>query len=117
MHFRLSMFLALACPASAYAACPGTTQLEMNQCAFEEYQRADAQLNATWTNAKAYMDGLGAGDILLDAQRKWLAFRDAACASEVAPFQGGSIRPLVHATCLTRLTQRRTQDLAEFTRY
>ncbi|WP_081536135.1 lysozyme inhibitor LprI family protein [Rhodovulum sp. P5] len=87
------------------------TQAEMNQCAASAYTAADAELNAVWPGAKQAMDQMGAGALLLDAQRKWIAFRDAACAAERAPFEGGSIAPLIHYDCLKRLTERRTEDL------
>ncbi|WP_217645967.1 lysozyme inhibitor LprI family protein [Poseidonocella pacifica] len=85
----------------------------MNQCAGAEFEAADADLNAVWRVVKPRMDEIGAGASLLDAQRKWIAFRDAACASEADVYSGGSIAPLVAASCLARLTTRRTQDLRE----
>lgn len=102
---------ALLLPPTAALACPGQTQLDMNACAEADYKRADADLNAYWRPVKAHYDAIGAGDVLLDAQRKWLAFRDAACAAETAPYAGGSILPLVHWTCLARLTWARADDL------
>ncbi len=110
MRFALSLFAALV-PMTASAACPGQNQLEMNQCAQAEYQQADAQLNAIWGPAKAYYDGFGAGAVLLDAQRKWISFRDAACQAEIAPYAGGSIQPLLYSKCMTRLTWARVTDL------
>ena len=99
---------------TAQAACPGQTQFEMNQCADATYQQADAALNAVWPQAKARMDALGAGADLLDAQRKWISFRDAACSAEIAPYAGGTIQPLIWSSCLTRLTLQRTDDLRSF---
>lgn len=113
MRFALSMTL-IWLAGTASAACPGQTQLEMNDCAKLEFVQADEQLNAAWNQAKAAMDGLGYGDMLLDAQRKWLAYRDAACAAEVSPYEGGSIQPLIAYSCLTRLTRARSQDLENF---
>ena len=115
MRFVFSVVLCVW-GAAAQAACPGQSQLEMNECAAAEYQQADRQLNAAWPIAKAYMDNLGAGDLLLDAQRKWLAFRDAACSAEIAPFAGGTIQPLVWYSCLTRVTRTRTDELQALTR-
>ena len=110
---RLAAMLAVlaGAPVSAVAACPGQTQLEMNDCAVAAPGSADADLNAVWSVVKPQMDSAGVGARLLDAQRKWIDFRDAACAAEVALFEGGSIAPLVYSNCLTRLTQRRTEDL------
>ncbi|MEP6020839.1 MAG: lysozyme inhibitor LprI family protein [Paracoccaceae bacterium] len=101
---------------TASAACPGNTQLELNECAAAEFQQADAQLNAVWPQVKGYMDSIGQGAVLLDAQRKWIPFRDAACTAEIAPYAGGSIQPLIWYSCLTRLTQTRTFDLQELMR-
>lgn len=95
----------------AVAACPGVTQLEMNDCAAAEYQRFDAELNAVWPIAKTFADSVGAGGQLLDAQRKWIAYRDAACGAEIAAYAGGSIQPLIWYSCLTRHTRNRSFDL------
>ena len=46
---------------TASAACPGNTQLELNDCAAAEFQQADAQLNAVWPQVKGYMDSIGQG--------------------------------------------------------
>ncbi len=107
--------LFLALPIAASAACPGNTQREMNDCAKQRYDAADAELNAAWKPARSFFDGLGKGDVLLDAQRKWLAFRDAACLAETTPYEGGSIVPLVHFDCMTRLTLQRTETLRHMT--
>ncbi|ANB34347.1 uncharacterized protein YecT (DUF1311 family) [Rhodovulum sulfidophilum] len=113
-HLAVTLAALLACgglPGTALAACPGNTQLEINDCAASAYRDADAQLNAVWPAARAAAAASGADGLLLDAQRKWIAFRDAACAAEAAQYRGGSIQPLVHADCLRRLTDRRTADL------
>lgn len=116
MRFACSVLFVLAAGAAG-AACPGQTQFEMNECAQAEYRQADAALNAAWGPAKSFMDRIGHGDALLDAQRKWLAFRDAACTAEIAPYSGGSIQPMIWSRCLTRLTRTRTQELLAFGRY
>ena len=97
----------------AQAACPGQTQIEINECAAARYAQSDAQLNAVWPQVKGYMDGVGAGALLLDAQRKWLAYRDATCSAEIAPYGGGSIRPLIWYDCLNRVTLSRTYELQQ----
>jgi uncharacterized protein YecT (DUF1311 family) len=86
-------------------------QQDMNYCAAEEYREADAELNATWRDAIAWAEEVGLEDDLRTAQRAWITFRDAACAVETAVWEGGSMAPLIHATCMTRLTRARTTDL------
>lgn len=92
-------------------------QQTMNACAAKEYSEADDALNAAWTSAKAFGDAIGQGDALLEAQRAWLTYRDAACAVQASPYEGGSLQPSIHATCLSRITNERTAMLLEFNAY
>ena len=98
-------------------------QQEMNWCAAQGFEKADAALNAQWKKAAAAMRARDAdqslpGDdrpghfaTLLEAQRAWIAFRDAQCRSEGYLFRGGSMEPLLVHTCMTRLSEERTQQL------
>ena len=95
----------------ALADCPGETQAEMNACAASIYAQADAELNREWPKVKARMQRMGAWDELLDSQRKWLAYRDAACEAEAKLFEGGSMQPLMRSMCLAALTEQRTREL------
>ncbi|MHA6326683.1 lysozyme inhibitor LprI family protein [Roseivivax sp. CAU 1753] len=100
-----------------------TTQVEMTGCAGLEYERADAELNRVWRMAVATVRrwdktigpaDVPAEDILRDAQRAWIPFRDQACEAESLAVRGGSMQSQVFLMCLTRLTTRRTEDLASF---
>ncbi|QEW22459.1 hypothetical protein LA6_004683 [Marinibacterium anthonyi] len=113
----LASLVLLALPVTAQAACPGDTQIELNECAAADYKTADAELNTAWKPAKAFFDQIGHGDALLAAQRQWIAFRDAACQAEILPYDGGSIQPLIYSTCMTRITRQRTEDLKQLTGY
>jgi uncharacterized protein YecT (DUF1311 family) len=93
--------------AASPVACPGSTQTEMNICASDEFRAADARLNAAWRSLTKSAD-------LLKAQRAWITFRDADCAFQANPYQGGSIQSLIRSTCMTGHTQTRTQQLLEF---
>lgn len=101
---------------AADCIAPQAQQL-MNACAAREYQQADAALNTAWKSAKSFADAIGRGDALLQAQRAWLQYRDAACDVHASPFEGGSIQPLIRATCLAELTAQRTRMLLEFNAY
>lgn len=118
----LSVLLLLAMPAGAQDLdCENAmAQQEMNACAAQDYDEADAALNAAYKQARAAMKTLdanlepadrGAEAALLAAQRAWLPYRDAACASEGWLMHGGSAEPLVVYGCLATLTRQRTQDL------
>jgi uncharacterized protein YecT (DUF1311 family) len=96
------------------------TQRDMNYCAHQEYIAADGDLNADYQAAKAYLkeldrdlpEGLrGASQALLEAQRAWIPYRDAACRTEGFQMRGGSMEALFVSSCLTTLTRRRSEDL------
>lgn len=89
------------------------TQLDMTQCAYEDFMAADAELNATYGRSmdRATAWGGDAAVALRAAQRAWVPFRDAACYAEGTLFEGGSIQPMIVQSCKADLTRRRTQDL------
>lgn len=107
---------ALQAQSAAECIAPQQQQL-MNACAYREYEQVDAALNAAWKPAKAFADAIGQGKTLLTAQRAWLAYRDAACEAHASPFEGGSLQPLIRATCLSEITAERTRMLLEFHGY
>jgi len=106
-------------------------QTELNQCAAQDFVVADQRLNAQWSLTAAHMrqrdaetrpyypdDGRpGYFDQLLAAQRAWLAFRDAHCASEGYWARGGSMEPMLVSGCKAALTNARTEQLRELANY
>jgi uncharacterized protein YecT (DUF1311 family) len=96
------------------------TQIEMTECAEQEWIMADSELNAAYRVAMDLMkkvDGnlpktdRGAVDFLRQAQRDWVSFRDNACAAEGYLMHLGSAEPMVIYRCRARLTLQRTEDL------
>jgi uncharacterized protein YecT (DUF1311 family) len=100
------------------------TQLDMNQCAGIDFQRADIELNRVWREAiaAARQDDAeieGSNDRrpteeaqLREAQRGWLIFRDAECTVEgYREARGGSMEPLIYNGCRARLTRERIAQL------
>ncbi|WP_406720498.1 lysozyme inhibitor LprI family protein [Thioclava litoralis] len=89
------------------------TQADMTGCAALDFAQADAALNAEYaaTRDRAKARGAAQADALLQAQRAWIAYRDAACKAQGLEFEGGSLEPMVVAMCKTELTQRRSEDL------
>lgn len=102
-------------------------QQEMNWCAARDFAIADYALNTQWAETTAAMKARderreagafpetdkrpGYFDTLLEAQRAWIAFRDAHCRSEGYYARGGSLEPLLVSTCKTALTNVRTEQL------
>ncbi len=118
MRLLLPLLL-LPLPALAQGGvdCANTSiQAELNTCAALDYEAADAELNAAYAAAmevaRSY-DGQQEA-LLRDAQRAWIAFRDAACSAEASLVEGGSMQPMVGSGCLARVTRERTEDLRSY---
>ena len=123
----LSTLLALAAAAQdPEIDCDNAmAQLEPNACAYKEFERTDAAMNAQWKLTAARMKQIdkdfdrtqdnrpGYFDTLLAAQRAWLTYRDQHCASEGYTMRGGSAEPMVISGCQTQLTDARTKQLKE----
>lgn len=116
------LFAAMPLAAAAQDCDNAVDQQSMNLCAHAEWQAADAELNSAYRQAMDFMKAIdadlpeaeqGAAKALRDAQRAWISFRDLACTAEGYLMQGGSAQPLVISGCMTRLTQERSQSLAE----
>ena len=89
------------------------TQMAMNMCAGQDYQAADEELNAVWAELREARQDRPSWQPILDAQRLWIPFRDAHCEAEAAPYEGGSIQPLIRLSCLAVVTEQRTAQLRE----
>ena len=120
----LAGIMAGVSPAGAQDCGNPANQAEMNNCAYGDWQLADAELNRVWKQAMKVarqmdLDYLPDGqrpavDILRDAQRLWIKFRDQACEAESLAFRGGSAQAMLLYACMERLTVRRTEDLKQF---
>ena len=99
---------------------PSTTP-EINVCAERDFKRADTQLNAAY---KAMLGRVETGTdfdaqtqaglraAIGDAQRKWVAFRDADCTEAIGrEWTGGTGQGAAIYTCLTEKTLARTKEL------
>lgn len=92
----------------------------MNQCGWLALEEADIALNVAYKDARRAVKAMGSGsrpdgkaeaDVLRDAQRAWITFRDLACDVEGSIARGGSLEPFLVSSCLARLTEQRTRDL------
>lgn len=90
---------------------PDGTQQEMNQCAYQDYQVADKQLNQVYKKTLATLNA-ERQRLLRDEQRTWLKARDPACKAESIDSEGGSMWPLVFYGCLQERTVQRTKAIA-----
>ena len=92
-------------------------QQEMNRCAAEAARAADAEMNRAAAQVmRQFVEHQGgengeAARRLRDAQRTWLAFRDAQCALAGVEALGGSLEPYLVGDCLKNMTEQRTVEL------
>jgi len=119
----IAVLLCLPCTAFAQETIDcdlNGPQIELNQCAYEDYQAADAELNDVYKKAVAALkemdsyqepkDQIGV-KTLKEAQRAWITYRDLACEAEAFTFFGGTAAPMVHSGCMAAITRARTEDL------
>ncbi|CAN5617523.1 lysozyme inhibitor LprI family protein [soil metagenome] len=107
------------------AKAEGQTTIGMTFCAMEEAAAWDLILNETWgelvliSRRRAILDDEAGEvpapleDMLREAQRAWLAFRDADCAHEYAVWGLGSMRQIAGARCVLDRTAQRVIELRE----
>src|SRR5262245_3342038 len=86
------------------------TQVEMNQCASDEYKNADAELNKIYQQAMLKLEPEHK-EKLKAAQTAWIKFRDTHCECEAFFVRGGSIEPMYRLECLKQITKDRTVQL------
>jgi uncharacterized protein YecT (DUF1311 family) len=124
LHAALALLAAVQ-PPSAQTCRDPQTQADMNGCAWLDFERADAALNAAYREAvtraraadreaAAYVTGddrPGEEATLREAQRAWVAFRDAHCRLEGYEARGGSMESMLYDGCRATLTNERTAQL------
>lgn len=105
----------LAQPADCSAAM---TQQDLNRCAAEATRAAEADMSRTaglvMRQILAQHGGGESGEAATrfrNAQRTWLAYREAQCALAGVEALGGMLEPVIVAGCLRDMTERRTSDL------
>jgi uncharacterized protein YecT (DUF1311 family) len=112
----VGMLMALGIGCSAQAQDCDANQASMNQCASKEYAALDAELNTQYNAQMGYLKTPARKKALQDAQKKWIAFRDADCQYQAGKREeGGSLWPLVQAQCLSGQTKVRVQQLKAYT--
>jgi uncharacterized protein YecT (DUF1311 family) len=121
------LLLAAATPAAAAMdECQElTSNVEMTECAWNQYRDADTALNDVWGRVMTQIEATDADvmpadkvkawrKVLTAAQRDWANFKDQDCNGAVAfEWYGGSGAGLAIATCLYDHTVARTKELTD----
>jgi uncharacterized protein YecT (DUF1311 family) len=87
------------------------TQAEMNATAREHFARADADLNKTYQAVLKKLPDAESKQKLKEAQRAWIASRDAEATRAADEVRGGSMAPTLRYETMTELTQQRIKQL------
>lgn len=114
----LAAIVAVAMPSVAYAqdkCADAEDQATMNQCAEAAFEASDKKLNELYKQIEARLaDDEDTKKLLIQAQRDWVKFRDAECRFRTAGAAGGSVVPMLVATCMDELTQSRANAFAGY---
>jgi len=86
------------------------TQAEMNEHAYQSFQRADTKLKNVLTSIESYLDKTEL-ETLRKAQDSWKIFREKQAVFASSQYKGGSIESLIYYSELERLTVERTASL------
>ena len=89
------------------------TQEELNFCAKRNYMRADSELNAVQQQLFKRLTSKQKEN-LKDAQKKWLAYRDAHCKFWAADYEGKPMYDTIFYDCMQEVTSSRMEELQEF---
>ena len=110
------MAMVMAAPPAGAQSCAGAgTQADLNECTARALQQASAALEERVATILARLDDAPrTAELLLAAQGRWEAYRDAECDFATVGVAGGSIYPTVLAECRTDLTEAREAALAAY---
>lgn len=118
----------LACMHTVSETCQaeeegGYSTMGMAMCNQAETEAWDVLLNEEYKETRAWSAALdedeqasfpnldSRADTLRDAQRAWIAYRDAECRNEYANWGAGSMRHIVGTACYLDMTAKRTVEL------
>lgn len=86
-------------------------QSTMNECADASFEKSDSQLNELYKQIEGRLkNDADTKKLLVMAQRAWVSFRDAECSFSSSEVTGGSMYPMVVASCKDALTQSRIKE-------
>jgi len=104
------------CPSAAWTAddsCENAlTTAEMRECANSRYARADTELNQVYKQLSSQLDP-ERRDLLRDAQRAWVEFRNKNATFVASDAQGGTLYPVLEISERAAMTERRVQELKQ----
>ena len=110
---------------SADACLNAVSQNELNACAAQEAEKADAEMAIALAKAKKAMEAIdkdvsevrpnpaGGVEALELSQQGWLQYREGRCVIEGFNERGGSMEPMMVSQCEEEMTRARIAELNE----
>ncbi len=86
------------------------TQADIDECASQALNKADAELNQTYVDYRKRLDKAQQNQIR-DVQLAWIKYRDLSCKYATSRSAGGSVHNMALQSCLTEKTLERTKEL------
>jgi uncharacterized protein YecT (DUF1311 family) len=108
--------LALAVAVPDAGQCPGSSTQEIDACLADRFDEADAdaELNRYYQAAVKRLREereIASEQMLVRAERSWVAYRTSECGAVYENWVGGSIRGSMALNCRIRLTRMRTYTI------
>ena len=98
-------------------------EVDMMECAWAKFDKLDAQLNAEYQNTIAIFEDRMAAQShrapdlvnrLREAQRAWVAYRDANCSMYIWAYEETHEQEPWREYCMTEMTTARLEELKRF---
>jgi uncharacterized protein YecT (DUF1311 family) len=106
-------FTPLPCPT---AQAEAQTTLGMEGCSEQAILKADSKIDAVAKRIFALLRSQAARQRFVAAQRAWLTYRNADCASVADKYEGGTLAGVVAADCTSQRTSRHLVEIRAFER-
>jgi uncharacterized protein YecT (DUF1311 family) len=104
-------FTPLPCPGSPAEA---QTTLGMEGCSEQAILKTDAKIDAVAKRIFARLASVAARKRFIKAQRAWMTYRNADCASVADKYEGGTLAGVVAADCTSSRTTRHLVEIRAF---
>ncbi|TAK76435.1 MAG: DUF1311 domain-containing protein [Gammaproteobacteria bacterium] len=108
--YLLSINYAAAESNSQQDCANAVTTIDLHNCVADEYQRVDAELNATYAKLLKSLDPIAQQKLKI-AERRWIKHRDKECLASAEDEEGGSLYPIVLDSCYIDAAEKRIKEL------
>lgn len=98
--------------ASEKACEEAVTTAEMRDCLNRRYAEVDDELNRVYKQLLSQLDP-ERRELLRDAQKAWIEFRDKNAAFVASDAEGGTLYPIIEVSERASMTEHRIEELKE----